>query len=97
MRKQKTMDAIRAISVHNKEDLMLIQQTLRAKNDSFKVLCGCVALERFLSEEKRLQSLAEHFEKGAVRVDPDLKQVLPSKLELFANKLDVGVGAQTPH
>jgi len=41
--------------------------------DPFKVLCGCVALERFLDQETALEKLAYHLSKGAVRLNPKEK------------------------
>ena len=37
-------------------------------SNSFKVLCGCHALERFLHEEKRLTILEENIKNGLMRV-----------------------------
>ena len=71
-KKKKALDAIKQTSVHNRDDLILIVSLLQNKLDSFKVLCGCVALERFLEEESRLQALNYHMEKGTVRIEADL-------------------------
>ena len=71
-KKKKALDAIKQTSVHNRDDLILIVSLLQNKLDSFKVLCGCVALERFLEEESRLQALNFHMEKGTVRIEADL-------------------------
>ena len=73
-KKKQALDAIRSTSVHNRDDLVLIVTLLQHQNDAFKVLCGCVALEKFLDEEARLHALNYHLEQGSVRIDPDLKQ-----------------------
>ena len=80
-KKKNALDQIKSTSVHNREDLILIVSLLQNKIDSFKVLCGCVALERFLEEESRLQALNYHMEKGTVRIEADLAsrhEVCPS-------------------
>ena len=59
-RKKAALDAIRHSSVHNRDDLVLIVRVLKERNDPFKVLCGCVALEKFLEEENRLALLDHH-------------------------------------
>lgn len=61
LQKQKALDGIRKTSVHNRDDLVLIVKTLKSQ-DSFKVLCGCVALEKFLEEEYRLEKLNYHLD-----------------------------------
>ena len=58
--------------MHNRDDLVLIVTILQQQTDAFKVLCGCVALEKFLEEEARLQALNYHLENGSVRIDPEL-------------------------
>ena len=47
---------------------MLILRTLESE-DPFKVLCGCLGLERFFEEEAQKDAMEYHFERGAVKFD----------------------------
>ena len=54
--KQKMMNAILDMNVHSQADLILIFSCLQDPKRNFKVLCGCLALEKFLQEEQRLEN-----------------------------------------
>ena len=54
--KQKMMNAILNMNLHSQSDLILIFNSLQDPKKTFKVLCGCLALERFLYEEQRLEN-----------------------------------------
>ena len=43
-------------NLHNPDDLVLIVRMLQSQ-DPFRILCGCVALEKFLQEESNLEKL----------------------------------------
>ena len=58
------LDAIIHMNVHSEDDLVLISSCLKNNQNSFKVLCGCHALEKFLLEEKRLIILEENIKSG---------------------------------
>ena len=68
-RKQAALNHIsRVEGIHNKDDLSLIMRTLQSEK-TFKILCGCMGLERFLAEEVRKEAFKSYFERGAVRQD----------------------------
>ena len=50
-KKSEALDAIMKATLHSKDDLVLIVKIL-GSDDPFRVLCGCVALDKFLQEEQ---------------------------------------------
>ena len=63
------MNAILKMNVHNQGDLILIFNSLRDSKQTLKVLCGCLALEKFLHEEQRLTNQETRMAEGNIRTD----------------------------
>lgn len=70
MKKSEALEAILIATLHSKDDLVLIVKTLNS-TDPFRVLCGCVALDKFLQEEQQFEKLNYQQDKGILRIDPE--------------------------
>lgn len=95
-KKKLILDEIRQARLHNREDLILIVQTLQEKSDAFKVLCGCVALEHFLEEESRFENLNHHMKTGTVRIDPESSAVGKREMSPLSKTTDTKNATQPP-
>ena len=59
------------MNVHSEDDLVLISNCLKSTKSSFRVLCGCHALEKFLQEEKRVTILEENIKSGLMQMQKE--------------------------
>lgn len=67
--KSQALEDILKSTLHSKDDLLLIVKTLNSV-DPFRILCGCVALDKFLQEELQLEKLNCQQDSGILRIDP---------------------------